>query len=356
MPPPTLAIVGAAVFDGSGAAPVPGRTVVAAGGRIERVGPAAEVVPPTGAVVVDGAGATLLPGFVDTHVHLDFYPPALVLAGGVTTVRDLGWPADRLAALRQGAAAPGGSPRLLAAGQIVTVPGGYPTRAPWAPPGTARPVDGPAGAAAAVAELAAAGAAVIKVALDDRVGPTLPAPVLAAVVAAAAERGLGVTAHVGGAAEAAKALAAGVAELAHWPFDPAGLGDALVDALAESVVAVPTLHIDPSPVRRAGVRRFVARGGRVLYGTDLGNQGPPPGVDVAELRLLAEAGLEPGQALAAATFRAAAHLGLDDTGRVEAGARADLLLVDGDPLADLDALERVRLVTRDGWPAENSAG
>src|SRR5215216_572955 len=120
MPPPTLAIVGAAVFDGTGAAPLPGRTVVAAAGLIERVGPAAEVVPPAGALVVDGAGATLLPGFVDSHVHLDFYPPALVLAGGVTTVRDLGWPAGRLAALGEGAADPGAaSPRLLAAGQIV---------------------------------------------------------------------------------------------------------------------------------------------------------------------------------------------------------------------------------------------
>jgi imidazolonepropionase-like amidohydrolase len=163
-----------------------------------------------------------------------------------------------------------------------------------------------------------------------------------------------VTAHVGGAAEAAKALAAGVGELAHWPFDPAGLPDPLVDALAESVAAVPTLHIDPSPARRAGVRRFVARGGRVLYGTDLGNQGPPPGVDVDELRLLVEAGLDPTHALAAATSRAAAHLGLGDIGRVEPGARADLLLVDGDPLADLASLERVRLVTRDGWVAGNS--
>src|SRR5215216_1289776 len=103
MPPPTLAIVGAAVFDGSGRAPVPGRTVVAARGRIERVGPTAEVLVPAGALVVDSAGATLLPGFVDTHVHLGFYPPALVLAGGVTVVRDLGWPAGRLAALRRGA-------------------------------------------------------------------------------------------------------------------------------------------------------------------------------------------------------------------------------------------------------------
>ncbi|HEV2871061.1 MAG TPA: amidohydrolase family protein, partial [Actinomycetota bacterium] len=54
------------------------------------------------------------------------------------------------------------------------------------------------------------------------------------------------------------------------------------------------------------------------------------------------------------TSRAAAHLGLGDTGRVEPGARADLLLVDGDPLADLAALERVRLVTRDGRVAANS--
>jgi len=353
--PPALAVVGAAVFDGAGGPPARDRTVVAAGGVITRVGPAAAVDPPAGAVVVDGAGGTLLPGFVDAHVHLDFYPPAQVLAGGVTTVRDLGWPAERLAALAAAAAAPGAaSPRLLTAGQIVTVPGGYPTRAAWAPPGTARPVDGPAEAEAAVAELAEAGAAVIKVALDDRVGPTLPAPVLAALVRAAGEGGLGVTAHVGTAAEAAKALAAGVGELAHWPFDPRPLPDALVDALAESVVAVPTLHIDPSPARRAGVRRFVARGGRVVYGTDLGNQGPPPAVDTEELRLLVEAGLHPGQALAAATSLAAAHLGLAGTGRVAPGQRADLLVVDGDPLADLAALSRVRLVARDGWVAANS--
>jgi imidazolonepropionase-like amidohydrolase len=343
------------VLDGDGGPAVPGQTVVAAGGLIERVGPAATVLPPPGAVMVDGSGATLLPGFVDAHVHLGFYPPPQVLAGGLTTVRDLGWPPGRLAALAEEAAAPwSASPRLLAAGQIVTVPGGYPTRAPWAPPGTARPVDGPAEAVRAVAELAAAGAAVIKVALDDRVGPTLPAAVLAALVRAAAEHGLGVTAHVGTAAEAAKALAAGVGELAHWPFDPSPLPDPLVDALAESVVAVPTLHIDPSPARRAGVRRFLGRGGRVVYGTDLGNQGPPPGVDVEELRLLVETGLRPGQALAAATSLAAAHLGLAGTGRVAPGARADLLLVDGDPLEDLTALERVLLVTRDGHIAANS--
>src|SRR4029453_276398 len=93
---------------------------------------------------------------------------------------------------------------------------------------------------------ARAGAAGIRAAPDDGVAPTLPAPVLAAVVTAAAEHGLGVTAHVGGAAEAAKAPAARGGGLAPRPFDPAGLPDPLVDALAEAMVAVPTLHIDPS--------------------------------------------------------------------------------------------------------------
>jgi imidazolonepropionase-like amidohydrolase len=120
------------------------------------------------------------------------------------------------------------------------------------------------------------------------------------------------------------------------------------------VVAVPTLHIDPTRTRTAGLRRFVARGGRVVYGTDLGNQGPPPAVDVEELRLLVQAGLAPERALAAATSLAAAHLGLAGVGVVAPGARADLLLVDGDPLEDLTALARVRLVTRDGWVAANS--
>jgi imidazolonepropionase-like amidohydrolase len=71
-------------------------------------------------------------------------------------------------------------------------------------------------------------------------------------------------------------------------------------------------------------------------------------VDTEELRLLVEAGLAPAAALAAATSLAAAHLNLAGVGRVVPGARADLLLVDGDPLADLTALTRVRLVTRDG--------
>src|SRR6266536_2268624 len=313
--PEPFAVTGAAVIDGTGGPVLPDRTVLVRGGVIERIDPAGAVTPPPGTRRIEGAGRSLLPGFIDTHVHLDFYPPAAVLRGGVTSVRDLGWPAGRLEALRRGAErSPTSSPRLLAAGQMVTSPGGYPSSAAWAPPGTAVEVEGTEQAAAA------------------------------------AERRLDVTAHVAGPAEVAKALDAGVTELAHWPFGEEPRGD-LIRRMAASMTVVPTLHIDPSPARRRGVRAFVAAGGRVVYGTDFGNQGPPPAVDVAELELLVEAGLSPVGAVAAATSHAAEHLGLRAIGSVAPGWVADLLLVDGDPLEDLRALTRVRLVSRAGWIA-----
>src|SRR6266516_1102170 len=309
--PEPFAVTGAAVIDGLGGPVLRDRVVLVRDGRIERVEPRGAMALSPGIRRIEGAGRTLLPGFVDTHVHLDFYPPAAVLHGGVTTVRDLGWPPARLEALRRGAER----------------------------------------AAAAVADLAAAGASVIKVALDPtRGGPALPATTLQTVVAAARERGLGVTAHVSGVAEVVKALDAGVTELAHWPFGEEVPGD-VIGRMAASVAVVPTLHIDPSPARRNGVRSFVAAGGRVLYGTDLGNQGPPPAVDVTELELLVEAGLSPAGAVAAATSLAAEHLGLPATGRVAPGWVADLLMVDGDPLEDPRALIRPRLVSRAGWIA-----
>ncbi|HEY2960363.1 MAG TPA: amidohydrolase family protein [Actinomycetota bacterium] len=350
-PPPAFALVGVRVLDGTAQPAVAGRTVVVRAGRIEAVGDRDEVAPPDGAVVLSGDGLTVLPGFVDAHVHLGLHHPAEVLAGGVTAVRDLGWPAGRLAALRRAAVTPAAdpvSPRLLASGQILTVPGGYPTRAVWAPPGTARPVADARDAGQAVAELDAAGAAVVKVALDERVGPTLPADTLEAVVAAAATRGLAVTAHVAGVRQVEKALAAGVAELAHWPFTEQALPDALARRLAEAVTVVPTLHIEPTEARLAGLAAFVAAGGRVVYGTDLGNQGPPAAIDVTELHLMVEAGLTAAQAVAAGTGAAAAHLRLRGLGRVAPGAVADLVAVEGDPVADLAALGRVRLVSLGG--------
>ncbi|HEU5001673.1 MAG TPA: amidohydrolase family protein [Actinomycetota bacterium] len=321
-----------------------------ADGRVTSVGPPGTVEVPAGARVVDGAGCTLLPGFIDAHVHLGLVRPARVLAGGITTARDLGWERRTIHGLRQALAAdPAAGPRLLAAGPMLTSPRGYPSRARWCPRGSALEVRSAGEARAAVGELAGWGAAVIKVAQEPRAGPTLPPDVLGAVVEASHGLGLRVTSHCGALAELVRALDAGVDELAHGLWSDEAVPQAVMERMVEAgMVVVPTLHIDPSPARIDNLRRFLAGGGRVVYGTDMGNAGPPAGIDPAELALLVQAGMSVETALAAATSGAAAYLGLEGRGHVAAGAAADLVLVEGDPAADLRVLARPRLVLRDG--------
>jgi imidazolonepropionase-like amidohydrolase len=343
-----LALTGIRVIDGTGAPPSDRQTALVEGDRIAAVGPAAAVPVPPRAQVIAGAGMTLLPGFVDTHVHLGLVRPVDVLLGGVTTVRDLGWPAAELRDLEAAARQPGRSPRLRFAGQILTAFGGYPTRAAWGRPGLAREVADDEDAGRAVAEMAEAGASVVKVALDPRVGPTFEPAVLRAVVRAAERRGLVVTAHVATARELDKAIDCGVAELAHWPFLTRPIDAGLVARAARHLTVVPTLHIEPTRARRSSFAAFVAAGGRVVYGTDMGNQGPPAGIDVAELRLMAAAGIGALDCIAAATARAAGHIGVAGIGVVAAGSAADLVVIEGDPVADLGLLARPRLVVQGG--------
>ncbi|MGH2675724.1 MAG: amidohydrolase, partial [Actinomycetota bacterium] len=136
---------------------------------------------------------------------------------------------------------------------------------------------------------------------------------------------------------------AGVDELAHCPWTER-VSDELAQALARSVAIVSTLDIhsygrDTPELRTAldNLRRFVGAGGRVRYGTDLGNGPIPPGIHLEEVRHLAEAGLEAGSILRAMTLSP-----------LREGAEADLVGLGGDPFEDLDALGRVRLVVRRG--------
>jgi imidazolonepropionase-like amidohydrolase len=162
------------------------------------------------------------------------------------------------------------------------------------------------------------------------------------------------------------ALEAGVDSIEHGCYldeDPE-----LIPMMAEKrVVLVPTLLVyefhreSRSPhVReraralqahhRETVQRALAAGVRVVAGTDAGGHGHPP--NAGELPLLAAAGLTPMQALQAATGWAAECLGIgDECGTLEKGKRADVVVVEGDPLADLRVLqdrERIRLVLKDG--------
>ena len=347
------AIVGATVLVGSDLAVATDATVVITDGVIGGLGSRTDIEVPEGAEVVDARGATLIPGFIDAHVHIGFVEPHAVVAGGVTTVRDLGWPPARIAPLVSASRAVDfDGPTILAAGPMLTAPGGYPTRAAWAPTGTGVEVAGPEAATGAVANVADAGAVVVKVALNPPVGPVLDAETLSAIVDAAHARGLKVTGHVYGLDELDKALDAGMDELAHMLMSDERIPDAMLTRMVDAgMVVVPTLSIFSGrglQTAIANLNRFRVAGGKVLYGTDLGNEGPRPGIDPSEVRGMAAAGMSGLGIIRAATVDAANWLGLGSVGTITQGRDADLVLIGGDPLGDPEALTHILAVWRRG--------
>jgi imidazolonepropionase-like amidohydrolase len=318
--------------------------VVLDGASIAYAGPAGQAPPhaPDQEIVVDGF---VMPGVVDRHVHMGLADALAVVVGGTTAVRDLGWPPGvihRVAVASQDPAFDG--PYVRAVGPIVTCRGGYPTRAGWAPEGTGLEVRGPEQAAEAAERVLREGTAgAVKVALNADAGAVLDDRELAAVCGAAHAKGAIVTAHVQGAGQAARALVAGVDEFAHCPWSER-LADDVIHRAAARMRIVSTLDIhshgrDTPELRIAvdNLRRFVHAGGRVVYGTDLGNGPIPPGIHHGEAVHLAAAGLGPEAILEAMTFRP-----------LDAGERGDLVALAGDPLEDLDALRRPILVLRQG--------
>lgn len=347
------AIVGATILIGDELAPLHDAVVLIKGERIVAAGPRLEVDLPDEVLTIDASGSTLLPGFIDAHVHIGFVSPGTVLAGGVTTVRDLGWPPEQIEPLVARSHASGfNGPTILAAGPMLTAPGGYPTRAQWAPPGTGLEIGNADQARRAVEQVAAAGAAIVKVALNPPVGPVLDLETLRAIVDAAHAHDLKVTGHVFGLDQLEKALDAGVDELAHMLMSPQEIpAETIRRMVAEDMTVVPTLAIFFGPARRVAIRNlhaFIAAGGRVVYGTDLGNEGPQPGIDAGEIAGLQGAGMSGADIIRAATVDAARWLGLGSVGVIAPGYAADLVLVKGDPLSAPENLAAVEGVWRKG--------
>ncbi|MEL7974241.1 hypothetical protein AAG589_00120 [Isoptericola sp. F-RaC21] len=246
---------------------------------------------------------TLLPPFTDAHVHLGLVDPAPLRARGVAAVHDLGGvPAD-VAALSTSTADDPALPRVAYAGAFLTAPGGYPSDRPWAPAGSVEEVGDPAAAAAAVDRQVAAGASFVKVALHATAGPVPDDATLAAVVGRAHEHGRPVVAHAEGPGQAARAFEAGVDRLAHAPFSERLPDELLASTAAGGVTGRPMTWISTLDIHGWGapttehevalenLGRFVAAGGRVRYGTDLGNGPLPVGLNHRELAALAAAGL-----------------------------------------------------------------
>ncbi len=331
-----LLVTAPRLFDGEqmiedGAVAIRGDEIVAAGRR-EDVGidAARTIALPT---------ATLLPGLIDLHAHDLGYEHA---GSVVTTVRDLGTADGNLPFHEQ----PSG-PRVLVAGPLITAPGGYPI--PIHGPTVAHVVHTPDDARRYVRSLERRGADVIKVSLQFGY-PVITFATLRAIVEEAHAHDLRVTAHVGEGRGARMALRAGADELAHLPC---GEDPELMRELADAhVEIVATLHVIRLVVGCPGLLEnatsFIRRGGTLLYGSDYGVTGIPPGVDVTELKLLARVGLGRVGALRAATSKAATVLATEGLGRVAEGHPADIVAVRGDPTQNLDALSEPLLVVRGG--------
>jgi len=377
-------------------------TIVVANGKIQSVG---NTVTPADAEVIDLGDATLMPGFIDSHVHMDdqfqdnwylgFYQGVMrfpaeralyaasyakaTLEAGFTTVRDVG-STDFVSAALRNAINAGAivGPRMLVSNYAIGSTGGHADQAPFPPQVTppAGPLQGVCNSAdecrAAVRYQMKYGADVIKfmpsggvLSLTDPVDvPELTQEEMDAIVSEAHMWHRKVAAHCHGDRAAKMALKAGVDSIEHGTF----LQDDTLRAMKDShVYLVPTLFAGewvgekadtfPPAIRtkalQAGAaiqqmfQRAVKIGVPIAFGTDSAVE--PHGLDAREFALMTKNGMAPADALMAATANASKLLGVDkETGTIEAGKEADIVAVPGNPLEDIRATEHPRFVMKHG--------
>ena len=409
---PTV-FLGGTLIDGTGAPPVRDAAVVVDGERLAYVGPARGAPLPQGARVLRVEGKTLMPGMVDAHIHLcgetEFNPRGAVaelipdnamlgaanaralLEAGFTACRDLGALGYANVALKQAierGLLPG--PRVVACGEMVLAAGSgeddyYRPEIPFPRTGV---FSGPEEARRAVRLQLYHGAGVIKLIASGRVGSSAPsgpadtevtAEEARAVVDEAHRRGVKVAAHCYAPEAVRLCVEAGVDSIEHGTL----IDEPTMALMAErGTFLVPTLsafakyfapgaeeRFPPYRIQRgravAGPQRqrfptYLKYGIRMATGTDGVNPGTLPGDAAQELALMVELGATPMQAIVAATRNGADLLGLlERTGTLEAGKLADLIVVDGDPLADITVLRdrrRIPLVMKGGQPVRDALG
>ncbi|MEJ2862189.1 amidohydrolase family protein [Actinomycetospora flava] len=325
-------------------------------GVIDDIAPA-ESVTPVGDVV-EGHEHSLIPGLIDTHVHLtDQGELEATARAGVTTVVELGTHPDELIDELRREAPRGRGSDVVSAGSAASAPGSTQTTAMGFPIESA--VTDPGDAERYLSWRVDHGSDLIKIIVEDPDATDVPAlspETLAALVDGAHRRGLLTVAHVVTAQSFARALHAGVDVLTHAPLDRVLPPGVLEDMLAAGVVVSPTLVMMRTVTRaRLGaraeeafatclqaVREMYRAGVPIVAGTDANNT---PFAPVAhgsslheELGWLRQAGMTAREALNAATGRAAQTFRLTDRGEVAVGQRADLLLVRGAINTDLDTL------------------
>jgi len=394
----TLAIVGVRVWDGSSDRLSDPCTIRVEGSRIAAIGPVGDgsTLLEGAEVVEPGPGCVALPCLIDGHVHLTLDPQerdaaaqvarspedtakaaaeraAAMVRAGITTARDLGGGPGHLELTLRDRIASGevAGPRLLCAGQPLTSPGGHCHF--WG-----GEVEGDDEIRAFVAKQRDAGVDWIKIMATGGVltkgtrpgEPQFEQARIETACDAARLAGRRIAAHCHATEGIRRAVRAGVDSVEHCSWSGAkGFGSDVDEALASEIGERGTWI---SPTVNAGWKRFIedkegveteffsnmrrafealrGAGARLIVSTDAGIPNVAHDALPRALPIFARfTGLSPVEVLRCATSAAAAALGVDDrTGRLEPGLEADVLVVQGDPLTNLSALERPVLVLARG--------
>jgi imidazolonepropionase-like amidohydrolase len=394
---PLIHIVGGTVFDAIHGEVIRNGVVCLENDRITAVGPASAI--PSGGrdvQVIDATGHFVMPGMMDCHVHLlssgapDYASRALkellpytairgaanakiLLEMGYTTVRDVGAMGYGNIALRQAiddGLVPG--PHIIAAGHSLSVPGGHGDSyfRPEVQVQRDGLINGPEEARRAVRELVKMRADVIKLLVTggvmtdgSDVGLLQWAPdELHAAIAQAHQLGRRVAGHCHGAAGVKEAIKAGLDTVEHGTLlDEEAIalmqrhGTYYVPTLVApfhicaggTSSGIPAYAVHKSHLvlerHQASVRQAHAAGVKIAMGTDCGTPLNVAGKNALELELLTQNGLSPAEALMATTRVAAEAIGIDDqVGVLAPGRRADVILVQGDPLTDITVLQQAK--------------
>ncbi|PJJ53279.1 amidohydrolase family protein [Hymenobacter chitinivorans] len=394
-----LAISGGAVLDVVTGKRLPNQVVLIEKGKITKIGAVGQVKVPRGADVIQAAGQTLVPGLWDMHAHFQQaeWGPAY-LAAGVTTVRDCGNEFSYINAIEQAInSGKGVGPRILKAG-IIDGSGQRPL-------GIVR-ADTPAEAVQAVQKYKANGFVQIKL------YSSLKPDIVQAICAEAHRQGLTVTGHIPDGMNIYQGVRAGMDQVNHLPYvgsvlkrnadrsynftdttslrafrflkehhtviDPTlGVYEMMGRSTQDDITALePAFNKLPQPLQAlfismgadpkevAGfkpqflslvklVKVLYDNGITIVAGTDM----VFPGTSIdRELELYVQAGLTPLQALQTATITPARVMKQDkQSGSIEVGKQADLVLVEGNPLEQIQNLRRVKLVVKDGRPYDPAA-